>query len=155
MSSPLATFSNARILYVSPGARTSGRDGFKELPGQAYLIKCFLKRGPKGDTDKLALPAVDGLLMEFHGYSISFAPVTTEQAANFSTVDENNLAFDSSANLPGEIVRDARGKLFVSGLGIIDIRFVNITSDYGDDGIGETIKAVLGSTIHLEGGQVG
>ncbi len=155
MTSPLTAFTNAKILFSAPGARSSGRDGFKQLPGQSYLIKAFIKRGAKDVADRLQLPAVEGAPMEFHGYCISHAPITSAQLDDFPSVDETGLAFDTSMILPPEVSRDSRGKLFVSGLGLIDVRFVAIAGDYGNEGVGEIVRGALGDSIHLEGGQVG
>ena len=78
MTSPLSHLANARILFVAPGARGSGRDGFKVSEGQAYLIQAFLKRRtlPGILDDRLELPAVNGMPLEWAGYTISYAPIS-------------------------------------------------------------------------------
>ena len=157
MTSPLTQFANARILFVAPGARGSGRDGFKMAEGQAYLIQAFLKRRatPELLDDRLALPAVNGMPLEWAGYTISFAPITNAQADVFDSVDLSSLTFDTSSLLPAEVRRDSRGKLFIPGHEVIDIRFVDKAGKFGTAGIGAITQEVLGDPLFLEGGQVG
>lgn len=157
MTSPLSQFANARILFVGPGVRGSGRDGFEVSEGQAYLIQAFLKRRslPGILDDRLGLPAVNGMPLEWAGYAISFAPISSAEADVFDTLDLASLTFDTSALLPAEVRRDSRGKLFIPGLEVIDIRFTDKAGKFGTAGIGSIIQGVLGDPLFLEGGQIG
>ena len=58
MSSPLSSFANARILWLAPGSRSSGREGYKLSPGQPHLIEAFIKRRttPSQLADRYGLP---------------------------------------------------------------------------------------------------
>ena len=49
MTSPLAQFNNARLLWQEPGGRSSPQDGFQPLPGQSWLITAFLKQVSAGN----------------------------------------------------------------------------------------------------------
>lgn len=157
MASPLAPFANARLLWTAKGSRSSGRDGYKVTPGQAYLIQAFLKREstPYKLTKRMQLPAVNGMKAQFAGYSISFAEVTAEQAENFATIDLSTLTFDESMLLPEGVKRDDTAKLFIPGLETLDVRFSDKATVFGDEGIGGIIRGVLGDQIFLEGGQQG
>ena len=154
MTSPLAQFANARILYTAPGARSSGRDGFKVAEGQAYLIQAFLKRRdlPALLDDRMRLPAVNGMPIEFEGYVISYALLTPLQADDFDTIDLATLSFDTSAHLPPEVRRDARAKLHIPGMDPMDVRFTDKAGKFGTEGIGGIIRGVLGDPLFLEGG---
>ena len=112
MASPLAAFANARICWTAQGTRTSGRDGFVVTPGQSYLIQAFLKRRnlPSLLDDRLNLPAINGAEIEFTGYTISYAPITTEEADSFSTMDISGLTFDTTALLPSGVHLDDEGQ---------------------------------------------
>ncbi len=157
MTSPLAPFVNARIVWTAPGTRTSGRDGFVVTPGQSYLITAFLKRRglPGLGDNRLGLPAIDGAVVEFTGYTIAFAPIATEETGSFATMDTSGLTFDTSSLLPAGVHRDDNGKLWIAGLGILDIHFSDKAGPFGELGIGEVIRGVLGDPLYLVGGQVG
>lgn len=157
MSSPLAQFENARILWLAPGVRTGGRDGFTTTPGDAYLIRAFLKRraSPALLTDRLGLPAVNGEPLEFQGYCIRHSILEASQIPNFQTVDLSALEWDDTALLPNGIKRDAKVKLFMAGLGNVEARFSDKDGSYGREGIGAITREILGDAIYLEGGQVG
>ncbi len=157
MSSPLAQFANARILFKAPGARTSGRDGFKVAEGQAYLIQAFLKRRalPGLLDDRLGLPAVNGMPLEWQGYVISFAPISSAEADIFDSIDLAGLTFDQSMILPAEVRRDSKGTLHVPGHELIEVRFTDKAGKFGTEGIGGIIRGVLGDSLFLEGGQIG
>lgn len=157
MASPLASFANARICWTAPGVRTSGRDGFVVTPGQSYLIQAFLKRRglPGLGDDQLNLPAINGGVIEFTGYTISYAPISNEQAAAFSTLDISTLTFDTSALLPAGVHRDDTGKLYIAGLGVLEAHFLDKAGKFGELGIGEITRGVLGDPLYLTGGIVG
>lgn len=157
MSSPLSQFENARILWLAPGVRTSGRDGFTTTPGDAYLIRAFLKRraSPALLTDRLGLPAVNGEPLEFQGYCIRHAILEPDQISGFQSVDLSTLTWDDSALLPPGIKRDVKVKLFMPGLGNVEARFSDKDGSYGQEGIGSITREILGDAIYLEGGQVG
>ena len=157
MSSPLTQFSNARILFKAPGARTTGRDGFKVTEGQAYLIQAFLKRRalPGLLDDRLGLPAVNGMPLQWEGYVISFAPISSAEADVFDSIDLAGLSFDDSMILPTEVRRDSRGTLCVPGHELIEVRFTDKAGKFGTEGIGGIIRGVLGDSLFLEGGQIG
>jgi hypothetical protein len=157
MTSPLAQFANARILFKAPGARTSGRDGFKVAEGQAYLIQAFLKRRalPGVLDDRLGLPAINGMPLEWQGYVVSFAPISSAEADAFDSIDIAGLAFDESMLLPPEVRRDSKGTLSVPGHELIEVRFTDKAGKFGTEGIGGIIRGVLGDSLFLEGGQIG
>ena len=157
MASPLSQFENARILWCAPGARTSGRDGFTVTPGDAYLIRAFLKRRatPAMLTDRLGLPAVNGEPLEFQGYCVRFAVLPASEVPNFSTVDLSTLTWDESALLPAGISKDSRVKMYMSGHNKIDARFSDKDGTYGQEGIGAITRGILGDAIYLEGGSIG
>ena len=157
MTSPLTQFANARILFKAPGARTSGRDGFKVAEGQAYLIQAFLKRRstPELLDDRLGLPAINGMPLEWAGYVISFAPISSAEADVFDSIDLASLTFDKSMVLPPGVRRDSKGTLFVPGHELIEVRFTDKAGKFGTEGIGGIIRGVLGDSLFLEGGQVG
>lgn len=48
MPTPLAQFSNARVLWQAPGGRGGADVGYKILPGTPYLITAFLKQVTAG-----------------------------------------------------------------------------------------------------------
>lgn len=157
MTSPLAPFANARLAWTAPGTRTSGRDGFVLTAGQSYLITAFLKRRslPGLGDERMNLPAINGAVIDFVGYTVAFAPITAEQMANFSTIDLSTLTFDDSALLPPGVHRDDKGKLFVAGLGVLEVHFSDKAGEFGELGIGEITRGVLGDPLYLVGGQVG
>lgn len=157
MASPLAQFENARILWVKPGVRTSGRDGFKTQPGQAYLITAFLKRRATNEmmSARLGIPAAGGLPYEFKGYVLRWAELAANQVDDYQVIDLSTLTWDDSALLPANVDRDQRAKLFMPGQGEIEIRFTDRDGSYGTGGIGTIIRDVLGDPLYLVGGQVG
>ena len=157
MASPLAQFANARILFKASGARTNGRDGFKVAEGQSYLIQAFLKRRstPGLLDDRLGLPAIDGMPLQWQGYVINFAPVSSAESAVFHSIDLTGLTFDESMALPAEVRRDSKGTLHVPGHELIEIRFTDKAGKCGSEGIGGIIRGVLGDSLFLEGGQIG
>jgi len=125
-------------------------------PGQAYLIQAFLKRKATASqlADRYQLPVIDALEAKFGGYVISWAEIDAADAPSFETLDLSTLTFDESSLLPPGVRRDGDAKLFMAGIGTIDVKFKDITSAFGHEGIGETIRGVLGDSIYLEGGQV-
>lgn len=157
MTSPLGQFENARILWLAPGARTGGRDGFEVGPGSAYLIRAFLKRRatPAMLTDRLGVPAVNGEPLEFKGYCVRFAVLPASEVDNFATIDLSTLTWDDSALLPPGIKTDSKVKMFMSGLNKIEARFSNKDGSYGQEGIGAITRGILGDSILLEGGKIG
>lgn len=157
MSSPLTQFANARILFKAPGTRTTGRDGFKVSEGQAYLIQAFLKRRalPEVLNDRLGLPAINGMPLQWQGYVISFAPISSAEADVFDSIDLAGLSFDDSMMLPTEVRRDSKGALYVPGHELIEVRFTDKAGKFGTEGIGGIIRGVLGDSLFLEGGQIG
>ena len=157
MPSPLAPFANARILWTAPGVRSSGREGYKLLPGQAYLIEAFLKRWNTNAKvlERFELPAIQSLEAYFGGYVVRYAELTPEQAESFSSVDASSLTWDDSMLLPSGVKRDAKGQLFIRGMDTLTVRFADTAGKFGHDGIGSILRGVLGDTIFLDGGQVG
>lgn len=157
MKSPLANFENARILWMQPGARSSGRDGFKTAPGQAYLIMAFLKRRATKEmmTERLDIPAATGQPYEFMGYTLRYAPLTASEATDYQTISLDGLTWDESALLPPGIRTDSRVKLYLQGQGEIEARLSDKDGTYGQAGIGAIIRDVLGDPLYLLGGQVG
>lgn len=157
MSSPLSSFANARILWLAPGSRSSGREGYKLSPGQPHLIEAFIKRRttPSQLADRYGLPAVNGQPMQFSGYVIRFAQITPEQAEQFDTLELSSLEWDDSMLLPSGVRRDAKAKLFIQGLEKVEVRFTDKASTYGEEGIGAILRGVLGDQVFLEGGQLG
>lgn len=156
--SPLAPFANCRILWYGASTRTSGRDGMKLVPGQAYLIRAFLRRiGREYRMEKsLGLPAVEGLPMPFHGYCTAYAPITNEQAAEYRTIDLLTITgWDYSAFLPPGVEQNAQAKLSIPGTGELDIRFLMRSGRYGSEGIGEIIRNALGDELYIDGGMLG
>ena len=156
MTSPLAQFENARILWVKPGTRSSGRDGFKTQPGQAYLIMAFLKRRATSEmmSVRLGIPAAGGQPYEFKGYTLRWAELPADQVDTYQTADLTALTWDDTALLPDGADRDQRAKLFMAGQGEIEIRFTDMDGSYGQGGIGTIIRDVLGDPLYLVGGQV-
>ena len=157
MTSPLTQFANARLLFRGAGTRLSGRDGFACTEGQAYLIQAFLKRRstPGILDDRFDLPAVNGMPLQWQGYTVSYAPITSAQADVFDSIDLGSLVFDTSAQLPAEVRRDSRAKLSIAGLEVIDVRFADTAGKFGADGIGSILQGVLGDPLFLDGGQTG
>lgn len=157
MTSPLAQFENARILWRAPGARTGGREGFTVTPGQAYLISAFLKRKgtSAGLNDRLGLPAVNGSELEFQGYCVRFALLPEAEIPNFETIDLSTLTWDDSALLPPGINKDSRLKMFMPGHNSIDARLSDKDGTFGHEGIGAITRGILGDAIYLEGGSIG
>lgn len=157
MASPLAPFANARILWTAPGVRSSGLEGYKLQPGQAYLIEAFLKRWNTNAKllERFNLPAVGGFEAYFGGYVLRYAEVTPEEAEDFVNVDLSGLTWDDSMLLPAGLKRDAAAKLYIPGLNVLDVRFSDKAGQFGTAGIGSIIRGVLGDEIFLDGGQVG
>lgn len=156
MASPLTQFENARILWCAPGARTSGREGFSVAPGDAYLIRAFLKRRatPEMLTERLGLPSVEGQALEFKGYCVRYAVLPESEIPNFSTIDLATLTWDDSALLPPGIKTDSKVKLYVPGLPQIEARFSAKDGSYGQEGIGSIVRGILGDSIYLLGGTI-
>ena len=124
--------------------------------GQAYLIQAFLSAGHCLGflTTDWSCPQ----LTECHWSglaTISYAPISSAEADVFDTLDLDSLTFDTSALLPAEVRRDSRGKLFIPGLEVIDIRFTDKAGKFGTAGIGSILQGVLGDPLFLEGGQIG
>tara|TARA_Y100000287_G_scaffold5600_1_gene4551 strand:+ start:3109 stop:3582 length:474 start_codon:yes stop_codon:yes gene_type:complete len=157
MTSPLSQFENARILWTAPGVRSSGRDGFKVTEGDAYLITAFLKRRSTPDTlnDRLGLPAVGGMPLEFQGYCLRWSQLTSTQKNAWESIDLEGLAFNTSATLPADLPRDARARLSISGLGVMEVQFSDKDGSYGHEGIGAITRGILGDKLYLEAQQVG
>lgn len=157
MTSPLSQFANARILFKKSGTRLSGRDGYTRPEGQAFLVQAFLKRRhiPGVLDDRLGLPAINGLPLEWAGYTISYAELTSAQADVFDQIDLSGLTFDTSTHLPPGVRRDSPCTLYVPGLELMSMRFSDTAGKFGQDGIGEIIRGVLGDPIYLDGGQIG
>jgi len=157
MTSPLGQFENARILWCAPGARTSGREGFTVTPGDAYLIRAFLKRRATAEmiTKRLGVPAVNGEPLEFKGYCVRYAVLPASEVPNFETVDLLTLTWDETALLPPGVKTDAKVKLYLPGHNLIDARFSDKDGSYGQEGIGAITRGILGDAIYLEGGAIG
>ena len=157
MTSPLAQFENARILWYAPGARSSGREGFTVTPGDAYLIRAFLKRRatPEMLSDRIAVPAVNGSELEFKGYCVRFAVLPASEAPNFDKVDLSTLTWDETALLPPGINRDSKVKMYMPGHNKIEARFSDKDGSYGQEGIGAITRGILGDPIYLTGGSFG
>lgn len=157
MTSPLAQFENARILWCSPGVRTSGRDGFAITPGDAYIIRAFLKRRATDTmlTDRLGVPAVNGQPLEFKGYCVRYAVLPAAEVPNFSTVDLSTLTWNETALLPPGVKADTKVKMHMQGHNQIEARFSDKDGSYGQEGIGAITRAILGDAIYLEGGTIG
>ena len=154
MTSPLAQFVNARILWAAAGARSSGRDGFKPTKGQNYLIEAFLKQGRPDNPDRIGLPGIGGEERIFSGYAVSYAPISEAEAADFENLDVEGLAtVDTTGTLPPGLNHDTKAKLSIKGFGLIEVRFAVVSNAYGQEGIGEIIRDVLGDRIVLDGGQ--
>ena len=153
MASPLATLANVRILWVAPAGRSSGRDGFKVVKGQAYLIQAFLKRSSlKSEAeDTLGLPAVQGRPMSWSGYATAFATLTPEQAADWQTIDLSTLTFDESGKLPDSLKADMRAELLVKGEPAIPVRFYDRQGSFGQDGVGSIVRDAIGDSIIVAG----
>ena len=154
MTSPLAQFENARILWCAPGARTSGREGFTVALGDAYLIRAFLKRKP-AYVDRLGLPAVNGAPLEFQGYCVRYAVLPQAEVPNFATVDLSTLTWNETALLPPGVNKDAKVKMHMPGHNEIEARFSDKDGTYGQEGIGSIVRGILGDAIYLEGGSIG
>lgn len=157
MASPLSQFENARILWCAPGARTSGREGFTVTPGDAYLIRAFLKRRATSEmlSERLGLPAVNGQPLEFKGYCVRYAVLAESEIPNFSTIDLSTLTWDESALLPPGIKTDSKIKMYMAGHNQIEARFSDKDGSYGQEGIGAITREILGDAIYLVGGQIG
>jgi hypothetical protein len=157
MTSPLSQFENVRILWCAPGVRTSGRDGFSVAPGDAYLIRAFLKRRatPEMLSERLAVPAVNGSELEFKGYCVRYAVLPQSQVPNFATVNLSTLTWDETALLPPGIGRDSKVKMHMPGHKTIDARFSDKDGSYGQEGIGAIVRGILGDPIYLIGGTIG
>lgn len=157
MASPLAAFANARICWTAQGTRSSGRDGFVVTAGQSYLITAFLKRRnlPSLLDDRLNLPAINGTEVEFTGYTISYAPIDAAEVDTFSTMDISGLAFNNTALLPPGVHLNDRARVFIQGLGVVEVRIADKAGKFGELGIGEITRGVLGDPLYLIGGMVG
>lgn len=156
MTSPLAQFANASILWTSGGTRLGGADGYSRTAGQSYLIRAFIKsyEAQKVIADRLGLPGIGGEGQLFEGYVVSYAEVTPQEVGSFESLDLSTLTFDETAQRPPNLATGAKAKLYIEGRGKVDATFVEVTNAYGHQGIGGIVRDILGDRIVLDGGQV-
>lgn len=153
MATPLAQFANALILWRAPGTRSGGAQGYRVMPGQAYLLRAFLKR--KTDPKLMELPALGGAEFALAGYVVSFAAIDDSQAGDPWQLDLSSLSFDESGQAPEGFSRASECHCFIDGMGQAEARVAVFGSDFGSAAIGAIIRGNLGDAITLAVGQVG
>lgn len=150
MATPLAQFSNARVLWTAPGGRGGPEVGYKELPGQAYLITAFLKqvtankRGTFKDVIDLRISTEI-----FQGYVTGWLPLpegedwVTYPVASDSSLDATGLrppGLDAAA--PADVAFG--GRVFPSA------EILDAAGVFFDDGIGGIVREVIGDRLIIK-----
>lgn len=138
MATPLAQFSNARILWRAPGGRGGAETGYKILPGTPYLITAFLKQ-VTGNTKTSFKDVIDLRISTeiYSGYITGYVelpdgedwvtyPVASDPGLDgtgfrpdgFKAPDEIDIAFGGRV-FPNAEILDAAGVFYDLGIGKI------------------------------------
>jgi len=157
MSTPFLAYENARILWVAPGERLTGRDGYGLAVGQNYIIGAFLKRErpPAG----LSYPGLGGEVTPLAGYVTRYAPVDTgtlAAAAAWWSLDWADLpSLDATGLAPAGLRGDAVGRIYLPGMGEGAAVVTSIGTDYGAAGIGDLLRQRTGDPVVVTLGRLG
>lgn len=147
MTTPLASYTNTRIEYISSGGLGGPEVGFKQLPGQRYLVLAFLKLDSAKYRAKYEQNVDLNLSTDYlAGYITGFVPI--DDQIDFATYDytvDPNLD-DSGKRPPG-----FRGPSDINiTFGTCDCKkgqLLNAESRYDDLGIGAIVRQVIGDRL--------
>lgn len=164
--SPLAPYTNSRVLFpgISTVANVNGR--FTETTTESYLVKAWMKRaqysGVSSGSKKLPLESqLDGLMMPgasgdqfyYRGYALEYALVPTDY--DLLVPDEANLVFLEVKD-QYDWMKTGTEVPFQFGNDPLLISKVQRSSGiFGGVGIDEIIyKEIAGVQLQLTGGEV-
>ena len=148
MATPLAQFSNARILWTAPGGRGGPETGFKELPGQQYLITGFLKQvtpNKRGEFKDMIDLRISTEI--FQGYITGFLPMPEgEDWVTYAYASDPNLDLSGyrpeGFNAPLDTLDIAlSGRVFPSA------ELLDSAGVFFDEGIGSIVRDVIGDRL--------
>lgn len=150
MTSPLAQFNNARLLWQEPGGRSSPQDGFQPLPGQSWLITAFLKQVSAGNRstykDVIDLSISTDI---YEGYITGSMPM--QAGMDWRTYDfASDSNFDLTATRPIGCEPPGTVELQIGHRYTKRGELMNTASRYDDIGIGAIIRDVLGDRLILK-----
>lgn len=150
MATPLAPFINARIEFLAAGGRGGPEVGFRELPGQKYLVTAFLRQ----DTAKWRSPYVNNIDQKaaedyWVGYIVGFVPLP--DLSNYETYPyEGDPNYDDSGKRPPGFVGPEEIELTIGSSKFNSAQLLNTHGKYGDLGIGGIIRDVIGDRLIIK-----
>ena len=166
-TSPLLPYANSRLLLVEEGPVTQVNGRWVTGTGQAYLVKCFIKRaqysGVSSGSKKLPLASqLDGEMMPgasgdqfyYRGYALEFAQVA--ETWDLENDDETGLTWNQVLT-QYDWIRSGRKCQFRFGEDPImpDSTIERSSGVFGGEGIDEIVyKEIGGMQIQITGGEL-
>ena len=150
MATPLSPFINARIEHTVSGGRGGPEVGFKQLPGQKYLVTAFLKQDSEkfrsNFNNEIDLNAATD---KWKGYIVGF--VAIDDADDYKTYAfDQDSAYDATGKRPPEFAGPKEVKLAIGDREFSSAQLLNTASQFGDEGIGQIIRDVIGDRLIIE-----
>lgn len=150
MATPLSPFINARICYCASGGLSGPESGFKQLPGQSYLITAFLKN--KSERYRSSFSGNVDLALTtdfFEGYIVGFNPISHQE--DFETHDFSSDAdYDDSGKRPPGFRGPSEIQVKVGTNATALGQLLNAEGKFDDLGIGAIIRDVIGDRLVIK-----
>lgn len=150
MTTPLSQFANARMLFTAPGQRGDASTGYKVGPGSQYVIEAFLKQGSAVEKAKVK-EVIDLSIGQdwYAGYIIGYCELP--EGENWLTIDpRQEESYNATGLRPPGLRFDSKVSLSLPPRKSDNARILEQTGAFGDAGIGNIIRSVLGDAFSVK-----
>ena len=151
MASPLAQFTNARLLIETAGARGGPETGYKRTPGQKIVVSLFLKQ-ITGDKQRSLFNQIEtaSIATDFlQGYIVSHAVLP--ENIDWENYDLSTGTEDTTGLRPDALYKGARAAAVKFGNRISETaEIIETAGAFDDAGIGAIVRGVLGDRLVLK-----
>ncbi len=149
MATPLATFSNARLLYTAPGVRGGPEVGYRETPGQAYLVVAFLKQFSQSEKANYERMIDLKVSTDFYkGYLIGYCPLNgSDYKTHDYTLDGGYVA---TGLRPEGMESPCRLEMTFGHREFSNAELLDSAGVFDDLGIGQILREIVGDRLIVQ-----
>ncbi len=150
MTSPLKPYKNARLLVAQPGSRGTAANGYRRTEGTSIVVNLFLKQvSPEKRSVFKDIVNASVATDIYEGYVINHAELPAD-ADWLTLVVEDEPGAVLEGTRPSAIKKGRTVKAILIGQRVAhSVEVIEAEGIYGDAGIGDIVRNVLGDRIVL------